>query len=168
LYQTNAVLTAFTFMVVGLGIKLAMFPLHFWLPIRTSYAPVTISAVMSATGAKDAAYALIRVMFTIFTPAFYAQARLNIQAILLTFAVAAILAGSVMALAQTDIKRMLAYSSIGQIGYIVLGIALMNVTGLIGALIHLLNHALMKGSLFFAVGNAVYKTGSATRESFKV
>lgn len=158
-YQTKAIFTAFTFIVVGLSIKLAIFPLHFWLPNAYTYAPSTISAIMAATGAKVAAYVLIRVMFTVFTPEFYANTPFNIQYILLIMAVAAILAGSIMALAQTDIKKMLAYSSIGQIGYIMLGISLMTVTGMMGSLIHLLNHALMKGTLFFAVGAVVYRTG---------
>ena len=166
-YQTKAVFTAFTFIVVGICIKLAVFPLHFWLPNAYTYAPSVISAVMAATGAKVAAYALIRVMFTLFNPEFYVLAPFNIQSILLIFAVLAILVGSIMALAQTDIKKMLAYSSIGQIGYIVLGIALMNVTGMIGALIHLLNHALMKGALFFAVGAVVYRTGFTSIENLR-
>ena len=158
-YQTKAIFTAFTFIVVGLSIKLAIFPMGFWLPNAYTYAPSTISAVMAATGAKVAAYALIRIMFTVFNPEFYSHTPFNIQYILVLMAVAAILVGSIMALAQTDIKKMLAYSSMGQIGYIVLGISLMSVTGMMGSLIHLLNHALMKGALFFAVGAVVYKTG---------
>ncbi len=166
-YQTKAIFTAFTFIVLGLCIKLAVFPLHFWLPNAYAYAPSTVSAVMAATGAKVAAYALIRVMFTLFNPEFYAHTPFNIPNILLIFAVAAILVGSIMALAQTDVKKMLAYSSIGQIGYIVLGISLMNVTGMIGSLIHLLNHALMKGALFFAVGAVVYKTGLSSIDNLR-
>lgn len=167
LYQTKAVFTAFTFMVVGLSIKLALFPLHFWLPNAYAFAPSVISAVMGATATKVAAYVLIRVMFTVFTLKFYAQAPFNIQYLLLSLAVAAILAGSIMALAQTDIKKMLAYSSIGQIGYIVLGISLMSVTGMIGSLSVLLSDALMKGTLFFTVGAVVYRTGATQIESYR-
>lgn len=166
-YQTKAVFIAFVFILIGLCIKLALLPLHFWLPNAYTYAPSTISAVMSATGTKVAAYALIRLMFTVFTLEFYAQLLFNIQYMLLAFALAAILVGSIMALAQTDIKKMLAYSSIGQIGYIVLGIALMSINGMIGSLIHLLNHALMKGALFFAVGAVTYRTGLTSIENFQ-
>lgn len=167
LYQTKAVFTAFTFIVVGLSIKLALFPLHFWLPNAYAFAPSAISAVMGATATKVAAYVLIRVMFTVFTPKFYAQAPFNIQYLLMILAVAAILAGSIMALAQNDIKKMLAYSSVGQIGYIVLGISLMSVTGMIGSLAVLLNDALMKGTLFFTVGAVVYRTGATKIESYR-
>lgn len=166
-YQTKAIFTAFTFLVVGLCIKLALFPMHFWMPNVYTYAPAAVSAVMAATASKVAAYAIIRVMFTVFEPEFYTLAPFNIQYILLILAVAAILVGSIMALAQTDIKKMLAYSSVGQIGYIMLGIALMSVTGMMGSLIHLLNHALMKGALFFAVGAVVYRTGLSSIESLQ-
>jgi len=166
-YQTKAIFTAFAFIVVGLSIKLAVFPLGFWLPNAYTYAPSTVSAVMAATGSKVAAYALIRVMFTVFTLNFFAETPFNFQYILLIFAVAAILVGSIMALAQTDIKKMLAFSSMGQIGYIVLGISLMSVTGMIGSLVVLLNDALMKGALFFAVGAVVYRTGLTSIENFR-
>lgn len=166
-YETKAIFTAFAFLVVGLCIKLALFPLHMWLPNSYAYAPSTISAVMAATATKVAAYALIRVMFTVFNMEFYTQVPFNIEYILMFFAVIGILAGSIMALAQTDIKKMLAYSSVGQIGYIVLGISLMSVTGMIGSLMHLLNHAMMKGALFLVVGAVVYKTGSTTIEGFR-
>ncbi|MBC2721957.1 monovalent cation/H+ antiporter subunit D family protein [Desulfosporosinus sp.] len=166
-YQTKAIFTAFTFLVIGLCIKLALFPMHFWMPNVYTHAPSAVSAVMAATGAKVAAYAIIRVMFTVFEPEFYTLAPFNIQPILLILAVAAILAGSIMALAQTDIKKMLAYSSVGQVGYIVLGISLMSVNGMIGSLIHLLNHAMMKGALFFVVGAVVYRTGLTSIENFR-
>ena len=166
-YQNKAIFTAFTFLVVGLCIKLALFPMHIWMPNCYTYAPSVVSAVMAATASKVAAYAIIRVMFTVFEPEFYTLAPFNIQYILLILAVAAILVGSIMALAQTDIKKMLAYSSVGQIGYIMLGIALMSVTGMMGSLMHLLNHALMKGALFFAVGAVVYRTGFTSIENLQ-
>ncbi|RYD03134.1 hypothetical protein N752_21295 [Desulforamulus aquiferis] len=166
-YHTKAIFTAFAFLLVGLCIKLALFPVHIWLPGAYAYAPSTISAVMAATATKVAAYALIRVMFTLFNPEFYAQVPFNIEYTLLFFSVIAILAGSIIALAQTDIKKMLAYSSVGQIGYIVLGISLMSVTGMIGSLMHLLNHAMMKGALFLVVGAVVYRTGYTSIEGFR-
>jgi multicomponent Na+:H+ antiporter subunit D len=121
---------------------------------------------MAATGAKVGAYALIRVMFTVFRPEF-AISGIQLNHIFLFFAVVAIMAGSIQAVAQTEIKKMLAYSSIGQIGYIILGIALLNLTGIKGSLIHILNHALMKGSLFLVAGAVVYKTGITNIADFK-
>jgi multicomponent Na+:H+ antiporter subunit D len=97
-------------------------------------------------------------MFTVFSLEFDLFV-VPVTTILLVLASAAIIMGSVLAIAQTNIKRMLAYSSVGQIGYIVLGAALINRTAMTGSLIHILNHALMKGGLFLAVGAVVYRTG---------
>ena len=113
---------------------------------------------MAATSTKVGAYILLRTMFTIFTVEFDLQI-IPVTKILIALSSVAIIAGSVMAISQTNIKRMLAYSSVGQIGYIVLGAALLNEIAMIGSLIHILNHALMKGTLFLVVGMIVYKTG---------
>lgn len=158
LYNSKVVLTAFAFFTVGLSLKLALFPLHIWLPNVYTYAPSVVSAIMAATSAKVGAYVLLRIMFTVFTVEFALQV-VPVTKILLFISAVAIIAGSVLAIAQTNIKRMLAYSSVGQIGYIVLGAALANQLAMTGSLIHLLNHALMKGTLFLAVGAVVYKTG---------
>jgi|TARA_Y100000294_G_scaffold178064_1_gene207089 multicomponent Na+:H+ antiporter subunit D len=158
LYNSKVVLTAFAFFTVGLSLKLALFPLHIWLPNVYNHAPSVVSALMAATSAKVGAYVLLRIMFTVFTLEFDLQA-VPVTKIFLFLSAIAIIAGSVLAIAQTNIKRMLAYSSVGQIGYIVLGAALANQLALTGSLIHLLNHALMKGTLFLAVGAVVYKTG---------
>ena len=167
LYQTKAAFTALVFIAVGLSLKIALFPLHTWLPNSYAFAPSMISAVMAATATKVGAYVLIRVMFTVFTLEFFNVSPFNIASALMFFAVIAILAGSILAVAQTDIKKMLAYSSVGQIGYIALGISLMSVTGLTGSLMHLLNHALMKGALFLVVGIVVYKAGITTIEGMR-
>ena len=167
LYSTNAVLTAFALFAVGLSLKIALFPLHTWLPNAYAYAPSAVSAAMAATATKVGAYALIRILFTIFGVSFMTFGDLNLAHIFLFFSVVAILAGSILAVSQTDIKKMLAYSSVGQIGYIVLGISLMSVTGMIGSLIHILNHALMKGGLFLVVGAVVYKVGITNIEGYK-
>lgn len=158
LYNSKVVLTAFAFFTVGLSLKLALFPLHIWLPDVYTHAPSVVSTIMAATSAKVGAYVLLRIMFTVFTVEFYLQA-VPVTKILLFLSAMAIIAGSVLAIAQTNIKRMLAYSSVGQIGYIVLGAALANQLAMTGSLIHLLNHALMKGTLFLVVGAVVYKTG---------
>jgi multicomponent Na+:H+ antiporter subunit D len=121
---------------------------------------------MAATSTKVGAYALIRVMFTVFKPEFVITG-VQLDHLFLFLSVLAILAGSIMAIAQTNIKKMLAYSSIGQIGYIVLGIALLNLTGIKGSLLHILNHALMKGCLFLVAGAVVYRAGITDIAGFK-
>ncbi|HJN03263.1 MAG: cation:proton antiporter [Nitrospinae bacterium] len=166
LYDSKVVLTAFAFITVGLSLKLALFPFHIWLPNVYNHAPSVVSALMAATSAKVIAYVLVRIMFSVFTMKFDLEV-VPVTKILLFLSVIAIIAGSVLAIAQTNIKRMLAYSSIGQIGYIVLGIAISNQLSMTGSLIHLLNHALMKGTLFLVVGAVVYKTGMEDISSLK-
>lgn len=165
LYHSKVVLTAFAFFTVGLTIKIALFPLHNWLPNAYAFAPSVTSTIMAATATKVGAYALIRVMFTVFQPEFEITV-VHVTQVLLFLATIAILAGSILAVAQTDIKKMLAYSSIGQIGYIVLGVALMNHLGMIGSIMHILNHALMKGGLFLVVGAIVYRHGFTHIQDF--
>ncbi len=159
LYSSSAVRTAFAFFTVGLSLKIALFPLHIWLPKAYTEAPSAVSAVVAATATKVGAYVLIRIMFTVFSADF----SLNVvpaTTILLILSSIAIIMGSVLAMAQTNLKRMLAYSSIGQIGYIVLGAALVNRIAMTGSLMHILNHALMKGTLFMVAGVVVYMTGT--------
>ena len=157
-YGSNVIVTAFAFFTVGISLKLALFPLHIWLPNAYTNAPSVVSTIMAATSTKVGAYILLRTMFTIFTVEFDLQS-IHVTKILLVLSSVAIIVGSVMAISQTNIKRMLAYSSVGQIGYIVLGAALLNEIAMIGSLIHILNHAIMKGTLFLVVGMIVYKTG---------
>jgi multicomponent Na+:H+ antiporter subunit D len=159
IYTSRVVLTAFAFFSVGLSLKLALFPLHIWMPNAYTFAPSVVSTILAATSTKVAAYALFRVMFTVFNIRFDLEV-VPYTKILLVLASVAIVAGSVLAIAQTNIKRMLAYSSVGQIGYIVLGAALANHTALAGSILHILNHALMKGALFMVVGCVVYRTGA--------
>ncbi len=166
LYHNRVILTAFALFTVGLSIKLALFPLHVWMPNAYTYAPSSVSAFIAATGSKVVAYVLLRVMFTVFHPNFDIHV-IPLTRILLVLASLAIIMGSVLAMAQTNIKRMLAYSSVGQIGYIVLGAALVNRTGMTGALIHIVNHALMKLTLFMAVGIVIVRTGIETVEGLK-
>jgi multicomponent Na+:H+ antiporter subunit D len=97
-------------------------------------------------------------MFTVFNRQFDISV-VPFTKILLVMSSVAIVSGSVLAVAQTNIKRMLAYSSVGQIGYIVFGAAIANETSMAGSMLHILNHALMKGALFMVVGGVVYRTG---------
>jgi multicomponent Na+:H+ antiporter subunit D len=152
------------FIVVGIGLKMAMFPLHLWLPNAYAYAPSVASAFIAATATKVAVYVLLRFLLTIFGVAFVFEA-MQVQYLFLPLAVTAMLFASVVAIFQQDVKRMLAYSSVAQLGYILLGIALVNVTGLTATLLHLFNHALMKGALFMALGAICLRVGVATLDS---
>lgn len=158
LYGSPVVRIAFAFFVVGLGIKIALFPLHMWLPDAYTYAPSSVSAFIAPLMTKVGAYALIRILFTVFEPRFSLEV-LPVGTILSALAGVAIIVGSVMAIAQSDLKRMLAYSSVSQIGYIILGISLGNRLALIGAYLHILNHALMKGCLFMVSGSLMFRRG---------
>ncbi len=155
--DTRTVRAAFAFLTVGASLKLALFPLHLWLPNAYTYAPSAVSAFLAATATKVAVYVLLRFFFTIFGVEFCAM---PVGKILLPLAVVAMFVASTVALFQEDIKRMLAYSSVAQIGYIILGISLASVTGLTAGIIHLFNHALMKGALFLAMGCLFFRLGS--------
>jgi multicomponent Na+:H+ antiporter subunit D len=157
--QVKTLHTAFAFIVVGISLKLAMFPLHLWLPNAYAYAPSTASVFIASTATKVAVYILLRFVFTIMGPALSPEG-LPYGQIAIALAVMGLLTGSFVAIFQENIKRMLAYSSIAQIGYILLGISFATVLGLQASLLHLFNHALMKGALFMAVGCFMYRVGS--------
>jgi multicomponent Na+:H+ antiporter subunit D len=153
-----AALVALVLMVLGMAIKMALFPLHGWLPDAYTYAPSTSSALIAPTGTKVASYVMIRVMFFIF--GFDVVTKIIPLAQAITWLSAAgIIYGSILAIAQKELKRMLAYSSVAQVGYIGLGIGLANPLGLIGAVLHVLNHAFMKGCLFLVAANFRYRLG---------
>lgn len=151
---------------VGVGIKLALFPLHVWLPNAYTYAPHIVTAFLSATATKVAFYVLVRFVFTVFTVGL-AFGEMGLNAVLLPMSILAILVASTVAIFQQDIKRMLAYSSIAQIGYMVLGLSFGSVTGLTGAVVHLFNHAAIKSSLFLAVASVALRTGGTRIEHFR-
>jgi len=158
LYGRPVILVALALLVVGLSIKTALFPLHTWLPDAYTHAPSAISAMLSGTFTKVGIYALIRVMFTVISPAYVIET-VPVMSILSWVAAAGIIAGSVLAIAQYDIKRMLAYSSLSQIGYIVLGISMANKLAMTGGILHILSHSLMKVGLFMVAGAIIYRTG---------
>ncbi len=157
--HTRAVHTAFAFIAVGLSIKLALYPLHRWLPNAYTQAPSAASAFLAGTSTKVAIYALIRFIYGVFGWQFVSQQGVY-AGVLLVLALAAIVSGSVTALFQSNVKRLLAYSSVAQIGYIVLGVVLGTVAGLSAGLLHLFNHALIKAGLFLSVGCVFYRLGS--------
>lgn len=157
--DTRTAKVAFAFVLVGLGIKAAIFPLHLWLPSAYAYAPSAVSAVIAGTATKVAVYALLRLVFSVFGTDF-AFGRLDTDAVLMLIALPGIFVASTVAIFQQDVKRMLAWSSIAQVGYMVLGLALLTHTALTATIIHLFNHAVMKTALFMALGAVFFRAGS--------
>ncbi|MDV7338795.1 monovalent cation/H+ antiporter subunit D family protein [Terasakiella sp. A23] len=151
---------ALAFLTVGLSLKLALFPLHLWLPNAYTYAPSTVTAFLAATATKVAVYVMLRVFFTIFGVDIFEETAL--ADVLMVLAIAGMFVASTVAIFQDNMKRMLAYSSVAQIGYIMLGISLLNVTGVSAGIVHLLNHAIMKSACFLAVGCIVYRMGTSS------
>lgn len=157
--DTRTIKVAFAFFTVGIGLKLALFPLHAWLPNAYAFAPSAVTAFIAATATKVAVYMLLRFFFTVFGAAF-AFEFMRLDLLLLPLALLAIVSMSLVAVYQQNVKRLLAYSSVAQIGYMVLGISLVSVAGLTGGIVHLFNHALIKSALFMAIGCVFYRVGS--------
>jgi len=158
--SSSTVRSAFAFIIVGVGLKLAIYPLHIWLPKAYTFAPSVITAFLAATATKVAIYILIRFMFTIFRPSFLEE--LNVlNFVILPLSIAAMIIASMIAIFQKDFKGLLAYSSIAQVGYILLGISIMSESGLTAAIIHLFNHGITKVALFMVAGAYVIKRGGS-------
>lgn len=151
-------LAALAFLTVGISLKLALFPLHLWLPNAYAYAPSVSAAFLSATATKVAVYLLLRFGYTVFGESHLFE-NLPFEAVLLGLSVAAMFIASVVAIFQDDVKRMFAYSSVAQIGYITLGIGLANSNGLTGGIVHLVNHAIAKGAIFMLLGCVALRIG---------
>lgn len=166
LYHSKAVLVAFAFLMVGVAIKMAFFPLHGWLPDAYTHAPSAVSAFVAGTMTKVGAYVMIRVMFTIFKPHFSIE-MLPATTVLGWIAAAAMIYGTVLAIAQKDLKRMLCYIIIAEVGYIVMGVSVGNRMGFTGAVLHIMNDAIMMACLFMVVGAVYYKTGARTIDEYK-
>ncbi len=156
--EDRAVLAALAFITVGVCLKLALFPLHLWLPNAYAYAPSAVTAFLAATATKVSVYILLRFYFSVFGGS-RVFAQLPMSDILLVLSLAAMFIASAIAIYQTDFKRLLAYSSVAQIGYITLGISFDSATGLTGAIVHLFNHGVTKGALFMMAGIVVLRLG---------
>ena len=161
LHHDRVVLTAFALIITGLGLKAALFPLHMWLPNAYTYAPSVVTAFLAATATKVGVYMTFRFLFTIFGIELTFQL-LSADIFLIGFSCLAIVIASGLAIRQNNIKRLFAYSSVAQIGYIVLGLGLHNMAGMTGSVVHVFNHAVTKGGLFLALGAVVYRMGAAT------
>lgn len=151
------VLSAFIAYLIALGIKSAMIPLHFWMPDAYSSAPTPAAALSSAVMLKTGVFGLIRVFHDLFGLSFLQEVGWN--KILLVLSIISILYGSICAFAQDDFNRRLAYSGIAQVGYMLLGIALLSPQALVGTVYHIMAHAFMKGCMFLCAGVIFVNTG---------
>ena len=155
--DSPAVIIGLVLIFIGLGLKMALFPMHGWLPDAYTFAPPAVIPFIAGVATKVPAYVLLRMFFHIVeagsgpVPA--------ILGVIGWVAALGIILGSVMAIAQSDFRRMLAYSSVAQVGYIALGFAIGNTYGLIGAVLHIFNHAIMKSCLFLVAGGVKWRTG---------
>jgi multicomponent Na+:H+ antiporter subunit D len=155
-YKT--VISGFAFLMAGLAMKLALFPVHGWMPNAYTYAPSAVSTLLPATATKVAAYLTLRWMYTIVGKDI-SYLRFESGPILLVCGSCAVVVGSWFAIRQNNAKRLLAYSSVGQVGYLAIGMGLSNAAALQGSIIHFFNHALMKGGLFMALAAVAYRLG---------
>jgi len=160
LIPPNVAPIIFTLLLLGFFVKMAVFPLHTWLPDAHSEAPTPISSMLSGVMIKCGAYGIGRILLTVFS-----SRMIQASDYLLTLAIFTIVYGGLMALAQTDIKRLLAYSSISQMGYIVFGFASVSELGVMGSLLHIVNHAICKALLFLCAGSIIHQTGTRRIEN---
>jgi multicomponent Na+:H+ antiporter subunit D len=146
------------FALLGLSIKAALFPLHVWLPDAHASAPTASSALLSGLVVKVYIFGLWRLFDVVFGPGLLAA--VPVRALLLGLGTLGIFGGSIIAIGQEDLKRMLAYSTVANIGYVFLGLGLNTERALVGAALHIIFHALMKSSLFLAAGSIIHATGT--------
>ena len=162
--ETAPLLAGFAFMLAGLMVKAALFPVHFWLPPAYGYAPSAVSVLLAAVATKAALLVLARIVYTVFAGV-EGMVDLVVEWVLLPLSLMAIFAGTVLAIMESNLKKLLAQSSISQIGYIALGFSLGSAAGAAAGFVHIVNHALIKGGLFMAAG--MLATASARRVSIK-
>ena len=166
LYHSKVIVTAIAFLLAGLAVKMALFPVHIWLPDAYTKAPSAVSALIAPLMTKISLYVMIRILFTVFKPHLSIEL-LPILPILAWAGVVAIFGGAIMALAQRDFKRMLCYIVVAEVGYIVGGVGLANTVAMKGAVLHILNDAVMTVGLFTVAGIIMHKTCSHNISDFK-
>ncbi|MDP1607002.1 MAG: monovalent cation/H+ antiporter subunit D family protein [Rhodocyclaceae bacterium] len=154
------VLVALAFLTVGISLKLALFPLHQWLPNAYTYAPSAVTAFLAATATKVAVYVLIRFYYSVFGDSLVFH-DLPLPQIMLWLSLMAMFGASFVAIFQNNLKRLFAYSSVGQIGYITLGLSFASVNGLTASVVHLLNHGVAKAAIFLLIGGIVARMATA-------
>lgn len=156
--DTRTVAVGFGFIMVGLFIKLAVFPLHQWLPNSYTFAPSKAGAMLAGTATKVSYYVLLRVTFTVFGASFVFD-QIGLHHVLLPLSLVAMFVGSTAAMFQTDLRRLLAYSSIAQVGYMTLGLSLRNEDAVTGGVVHLFNHGVTKSGLFLVIAIVATRVG---------
>ncbi len=162
----RVVQVAFAFIVVGVGLKAALFPLHLWLPNGYAYAPNFVTVFLASTATKVAFYVLIRFMFDVFDPN-ATFTNFAFAGVIAPLAIAGMLIASAQAAFQSDARRLFAYSSVAQVGYMMLGLGVGTALGVSAGVLHLLNHAIMKGAIFVALGAFALSYGVRRIEDFK-
>jgi multicomponent Na+:H+ antiporter subunit D len=163
--NTRPALMALAFISVGVFLKLALFPLHQWLPNAYAYAPSAVSVFLAATATKVAIYVLLRFYFTVFGQDSFTQ--LPLRPLIILLALSGMFIASIVAIYQQDLKRLFAFSSVAQVGYILLGIGIGNASGLLSAVLHLFNHGIAKGAVFLLLGIVAYAMGSTQLSHLK-
>jgi formate hydrogenlyase subunit 3/multisubunit Na+/H+ antiporter MnhD subunit len=143
----------FSTLIVGFGVKSAIVPLHTWLPDAHPEAPSPISALLSGVVIETGLYGMTRVLYLLFEPSFFKSPIALLAVLTMTLA-------NVTALLQNDLKRLLAYSSIAQIGYMLIGVSTGTAYGIMALFLHVFNHSMMKGMAFLAAGSIVHETGT--------
>ncbi|MFO8149722.1 MAG: proton-conducting transporter membrane subunit [Trueperaceae bacterium] len=156
----TAVMVAFAAYAVSFMVKAAMFPVHVWLPDAHAIAPSPVSAVLSGMVVKVGIVGMLRIYQIYFGAEVLELGAFNLA--LVWLGAISIVMGAFFAIFQDDIKLMLAYSTISNIGYIVLGLGLASPYAVIGAAVHVFNHALIKATLFLAAGSIIHQTGFRT------
>ncbi len=163
---SNVVLLAFVLCLSGLFVKMALFPLHAWLPNAYTYSPSVVSSLVAPLTTKVMIYAMFRVTLTIFTFDF-AFNSIAVRLPIIWLAIAAIVVGSLMALSQKRLKKMLAFIVVAEVGYMVGGFWLGNRAGMSGAVLHIINDAVMTLCVFMAAGAIVHKLEDDRLSSMK-
>jgi multicomponent Na+:H+ antiporter subunit D len=154
--DSTVVLAAFLICLTGLYMKMALFPLHAWLPNAYASAPTAAAGIIAPLTTKVMIYVLIRITLFVFTPDF-TFARPSFNNAMVWLAVAAIVIGSIMALSQTSLKKILVYIVVAEVGYMVGGLWLGNRIGIAGSILHIVNDAAMTLCVFLAAGSLVFK-----------
>ena len=157
---------AFAFILVGIGLKAALFPLHLWLPNAYAFAPNVVTIFLASTATKVAFYVIIRFAFDVFDPS-SSFVLASLAWVVTPLAIAGMIAASTQAIFQADARRLLAYSSVAQVGYMMLGLGVGTTAGVSAGVLHLMNHALMKGALFMALGGFALTYGARRINDFR-
>lgn len=166
LINHRTILTGFALFMTGVSLKMGLFPAHGWMPNAYAYAPSSVSALLAAISTKVAVYMLFRFVFTVYG-ADFAFGMLDTRYVLLLCGCGGVVFCSITAIRQHNIKKMLAYSSVAQVGYMMIGLSVYNQDGLTAAIVHILNHGLIKGTMFMALGGVALRMGGTSLRDLK-